>query len=237
MTVTFVGVASVAQAYAICLGVRGNYDLSVHRTFHTIPTAWRESANYLLRYRDFGFKMGPDLPYDYGCSEAVNIVVTNETLAGSDANNFAVPFDGDGYVQNYGVTHIYGKCAGCAVPNVNKPEFRIDVGLWEKSRGRVASVHNCFYEMFVEPKIEAGSNLPNEYFFENTSPSFPRRYEQYFVDNYPFWEANGHCRLSNYWYQEADNAGIRPLSYSKVYKSMTQLLMTSAARRFGILST
>ncbi|GMH55256.1 hypothetical protein TrRE_jg1930, partial [Triparma retinervis] len=212
------GIACVVQMYGVMLSVRGNYDLSMYRSFHTVPALWRESDAYLLKYRNWAYVDSPARnAYDYQCSEVMNIVVTNATLKES-GGAYDLPLDDDGYVEANGVTHVYGKCAGCAISNVKEPGFVFDVGLWERGKGRVPTVHNCFHEMWVEPKFPDGrDDKPDDYLLYSDSPQFPGRFGEYYVDNYPFWEANGHCANSDYWYAEADEDGTRPLSFANIY--------------------
>lgn len=203
----------------------------MHRTFHTIPSAWRESDMYLLTYKEWAqHNNAAREPYDYKCSEVINIVVTNSTLKES-GGTFDLPIDDDGYVESNGVTHVYGKCASCSIRNVQDPRFVFDVGLWEKGKGRVPSVHNCFHEMWVEPKFaNPGDDKPNDYFLYSSNPQFPGRFGDYYVDNYPFWESNGHCANSDYWYEDADEDGTRPLSFGNVY-NVSALLKQNGRRK------
>ncbi|GMH84859.1 hypothetical protein TL16_g10049 [Triparma laevis f. inornata] len=258
------------------------YDLATFRTFHTIPEEWRTSIAYKDAYYKWGeaaqafmARTAPPstqwwgnnyvnqlTPYDYKCSEVINIIVSNKTDAcnadpitgdcqpsdeGGDDDFSKAPEDDD-YVQEFGVSHIYGQCGGCASTSshVEGGEmFNFDVALWEHSRGNNVSIHNCFYEMYIDRKAvppgtsvsfgggDDGTKYPFEYKLppNNLNWGYPANYNDHFDVLDQFWVNNGHCRFSEedglYWDNGLYGEAARPLAFSNLY-NLTDVKLENA---------
>jgi len=152
------------------------------------------------------------IPFDYSCSEANNIVVSDSSdyawgwnktggeVVDEERNALLLPVNDIDYLLKYKVTHMYGQCGGCCKsPNEKNRDSKFDVALFERARGRSATLHNCFAEMFQEKLDGGGYEILSE--FTGGRPTM-NKYENYMQSDYfgkkkkRFWMADaGHCRL------------------------------------------
>ncbi|GMI22615.1 hypothetical protein TeGR_g13788 [Tetraparma gracilis] len=182
-------------------------------------------------------------PFDYSCSETNNIIVSQDdeeaeytwgwTLEGSNEaadviQNVNLPTNGEEYLEQYKVSHMYGQCGGCSrSPNeVNRP-LKFDVALWEKTKQPTPAyptLHNCFTEMFMKPVRKDGV-IEGYEFLDVGVPGFPpTQYDdykdEYFSGKRQFWnDESGHCRSAPqpFFDRQTEADKVRPLAFGSVY--------------------
>jgi hypothetical protein len=186
-------------------------------------------------------------PFDYSCSEANNVIVSAEKGASyefgwpkfdgdleNDPDNM-LPANGDDYLIQHRVTHMYGQCGGCSrSANERNREIKFDVAIFERSKDRLATLHNCFAETF-QKKLDSGFY---EFFTDFTNKGLPldSALEDFRQTDYigpaeegngegrrNFWmEESGHCRQrpDEFFNTTSDDEGLRPLSFPNVYRDV-----------------